>query len=165
MESLKEHFPRGVDAIIEGYAPYWMGVGQATFVKTLQRIHPDHVRDIWADRREALNNQFGLIVSVVAELIDYYCDVMESDCGHSYAYIPVLFDLASYSDTKASSRSSRIHNASGRPGCYIPHTVPLISDMKLQRHKVYGGGMYSQLRIDRSVDNKRRVGNPQFLYT
>ena len=46
MEALKEHFPRGVDAIIEGYAPYWMNLGQATFVKTLQRIHPDHVRDI-----------------------------------------------------------------------------------------------------------------------
>jgi len=123
MEALKEHFPRGVDAIIEGYVPYWMNLGQATFVKTLQRIHPDHVRDIWDDRCMSTTQGYvHMPVSVVAELTDYYCDLIETKYGHSYAYFPVLFDLSDYSDARA---SERIHTTRGRHHSYVPHTVPI----------------------------------------
>lgn len=173
MEALKEHFPRGVDDIIEGYAPYWMNLGQATFVKTLQRIHPDHVRDIWDDRHTAMTHYLvHMPVSVVAELTDYYCHLMEMSYGHSYAYIPVLFDLSDYSDTRASERRSRIHATRGRHHSYVPHTVPMLKDMKIKRLRgfsgrdenqrpLYNGG---QMRLNVMPDHEVRMRDPRFLY-
>jgi len=175
MEALKEYLPRGVDAIIEGYAPYWMGVGQATFVKTLQRIHPGHVRDIWDDRHASTtligcNNPSA--VSVVAELVDYYCDLMETSCGHSYAYVPVMFDLSDYSDAMASERRLRIHTTHNRHYGQIPHMVPALMNMKIKRLRglsgrdealrpFYDGG---KMRLDVRPEHRVWINDRRFLY-
>lgn len=172
MEALKEHFPRGVDAIIEGYAPYWMNLGQATFVKTLQRIHPDHVRDIWNTRHEAAGApSVHPVAPVVPELVDYYCDLMELSCAPAYAYVPVLFDLSHYSRLASNRRWNRTRQLKGRRHSYNGLRPALLHDMEVTRSRglsgrdankqpLYNGG-YSRLNVPSRQEPER---DPQFLY-
>jgi len=171
MEALKDHFPRGVDAIIEGYAPYWMNLGQVTFVKTLQRIHPDHVRDIWDDRREAAKPGIFPVAPVV-ELVDYYCELMNLGCASlSYAYIPVLFDLSQYSPLASNHRRSRTRLLKGREHSYTGLGPALKHELMFSRSRGYSGrdadrlptfrGAYMRMHVPREWEPER---NPQFLY-
>ena len=170
MEALKLYFPSGVDVIIEAYAPYWLNVGQATFVKTLQRIHPNHVRDIWAARREAAEPAIHAVAPVVAELVDYYCELMNLDCASSYAYIPVLFDLEAYSPLAANRRITRTRLLKGRSHSYTGLGPALLHHLMHKRMRGYSGRDANQLpsfrggykRLPAPVQNHEQ--NPQFLY-
>ena len=162
MEELNQYFPRGVDAIIEAYAPYWLNVGQATFVKTLQRIHPNHVRDIWAARREAAEPAIHAVAPVVAELVDYYCELMNLDCASSYAYIP--------SPLAANRRITRTRLLKGRRHSYTGLGPALLHHLIHKRMRGYSGRDANQLpsfrggykRLPAPVQNHEQ--NPQFLY-
>ena len=97
------YLPREIAEIVEDYAPYWMHVGKTTFVQSLNKIHPNNIRDIWADRAESIRSNFNQAPPVVAELIDYYDDLMEIWCADSYAYIPPNMDLSSHQPTRGQS--------------------------------------------------------------
>lgn len=130
--------PKDVMDIIEGYAPYWMGVGQNTFVQTLKMIHPDHSRDIWADRAEVarVGNDRENVPSVVAELTDYYCDIVEVGFANSYAYVPVRFNLSEYSPELAGERKRRIIDTPKRVYDLEPgQTVPRIGQLRVRRRR------------------------------
>lgn len=93
----------------------WIAIGKETFVQTLSRIHPDHVRDIWADHESVVK---GMRAPVVPELVDYYCDLVDPQNARRYAYLPTRFDLSEYSEDAAMQRKVRNPNTKG--GSVVP---------------------------------------------
>ena len=101
---LCEHFPNELAEIVYGYAPYWMNVGKTTFVQSLNKIHPDNIRDIWADSI-ALDDS-----SVVEELLDYYDDLIDIEDVASYSYIPPNMDMSVHQPTRKRTMFQMIYN-------------------------------------------------------
>ena len=148
---------KDVLSIIEGYAPYWMGVGQNTFVRTLKMIHPDHVRDIWNDRAEVARrgSHRNDAPGVVAELVDYYCEIMELAFASSYAYVPTRFNLSEYTAGMAVERKRRIVDTPKRVyNLENGRTVPCISQLSIKRRC----GITGYVKINGCLEPKMHGG-------